>query len=435
MIRPLLLALLCSAPALAAAPHPGAAPEPATTAGHRANVEDPGPLAAASDDPTAADPSPPGAPPHDDAPADDATTAPEAPIAPATPASDAPPAPTHRSEPDPEPAPTLRGPPSPEPAPGVDGARFDTSEACADWMRAHTRPTQRMSIRRFDARHRRCERDGREWVYRDTHAPLTLDPVLDPALLLASGITLAVSRANPRVIETGLSRWDPRCDPASPDCASRRDRLAPYTAPVGQWREASDGLLYASLALTGLPLLTSRGNARLTDTIVMTEVLLLNLAVVDSIKVRAAEPRPYTSADLRDFDRDDAFYVMDGLRTDEAWRSYFSGHTSITAGTTFGLATLWALRQRGTKPGWYALPYGLAAGLTAIQGSARVLSLQHDPTDVAVGAVAGALIGTLVPLAHAGIAGAINPDRQRRGSPFRLRLTAGAQSVGVQGVW
>jgi membrane-associated phospholipid phosphatase len=336
-----------------------------------------------------------------------------------------------------DPAPTLRGRPSPEPAPGVDGARFDSMPACRAWMLAHTTGAQRLSIRRFDARYRRCERDEGAWVYRDTHAFLTLDPVLDPVLLIASGVTLAVSRARDNVVPTGLSRWDPGCDPSVEGCTARRDPLAKgLTAPVGRWEEASDGILYASFALAGLPLLTSRGNARLTDTIVMAEVILLDLAVVESIKVRTAEPRPYVFGDLRDFDRADTFELMDDLRGDDAWKSYFSGHTSITAASTFGLATLWALRQRGTKPGWYALPYGLAAGITAVQGTARVLSMRHDPTDVVVGGVAGVLIGTLVPLAHAGIARAIDPERVRPGrSPLRMRLNAGPNSLGVQGVW
>jgi membrane-associated phospholipid phosphatase len=354
-------------------------------------------------------------------------------------AGDAPPAEAEEMGPAPPPQPIsrLRRPapnPSPAPAPGVDGARFADRDACRAWMKQHTDMRQRMSIRRFDARHRRCEVDGAGWVYRDTHAYITLDPVLDPALWIAAAATLGVSRTrDPR--DRGREQWDPTCNPADDTCIQRRDPLAAgLTAPVGKWREASDGILYASSAISLLPLLTSRGNAKMTDTIVMAEVMALNLAVTESIKIRVGEPRPYAFADLRDFDAVDAMALKDDLRGEDAWKSYFSGHTSITAASTFGLATLWAVRQRGTKPGWYALPYGLAAGLTAVQGTARVMAMKHDPTDVAVGAISGALIGTLVPLSHAAIARVIDPGRRGRGN-VKVTPTASAGGLGVQGVW
>lgn len=312
---------------------------------------------------------------------------------------------------------------------------FESWSDCIAYGKRVSTWQERFVIGRFDARWRRCERSDDGIVWRDTHAPLLLDPILDPALLLGSAIGLAVdtARLDDDLAGRALAKWgdeDGRI--------VRPHKPGPYLAPVGKWAEASDGILYASLGIAALPTFTSSGNAKLTDTVVMAEVLLVDYAVARGIGLRTAEPRPYMDKDLRAFSSDDLWTVQEDMRTGNAWTSYPSMHTSVTAASTFGVATLWATRGRPTP--WIAVPYTLAVGLTAVQGAARVLSLREDPTDVAVGALTGAAIGVLVPLSHVAIAKVIDPDRiarmkERRGMPATLNVAPAPNGLALQGTW
>jgi hypothetical protein len=316
---------------------------------------------------------------------------------------------------------------------------FDDRSDCLAWSRERNTTAQRALIRRFDVVHRRCvfERDG--WHYRENHAPLTLDPVLEP-LLVVTPLAVALARRTQHdpLVERGRTRWDLHC--TGDDCELRYDGFQAPEAPVGRWREFSDVLLYATPVLALSPLLTSSGNAKLTDTIVMAEVLIVNLGITESTKRVAAEPRPYTSTDLSSWEADDLWGIHDDLRGDDAWASNLSGHTSFVASTTFGLATLAGIRTRWRRPAAVAIPFTLAATATALQGTARVLAVKHDPSDVVLGAFTGLAVGVLVPLSHAAIAETVDPERLRKRRERRRRVAlaptiAPDGSVALVGVW
>lgn len=317
---------------------------------------------------------------------------------------------------------------------------FDSRSECMEWYRDNTRPAERISIRRFDAVYRRCEATGGGWTYRESHAHVLLDPVLEP-LLLVTPLAVALARRNQhRVLgDRGLQRWDLDC--TGDDCDLRYDGFTPPTAPVGQWRTFSDVLLYSTPVLALSPLLFSRGNARLTDTVIMVEVLAMATGITESEKRLSAEPRPYAMSDLSAWSSDELWLVHDDLRGNDAWASSPSGHTSLVAATTFGLATLAGIRTQWKRPAAVAIPFALAAGATALQGSARVLAVRHDPLDVTFGALTGIAVGVFVPLSHSAIASVIEPERiqrrqeKRAGRRVSMVPTFTGNGVGVMGVW
>lgn len=223
------------------------------------------------------------------------------------------------------------------------------------------------------------------------------------------------------------------------DCDGRRDPLPAHTVPKPGWKTLSDALLYSSAAGPLVPLLTTRGNGRLTDALVMGEVLLLTVGVTEAVKATVSEPRPYAFADLRDWPAKDASSLVHELGSADAWSSYPSGHTSLVAASSFGLATLWSLHHRDTKPGLHMVPFATATLLTSLQGTARVMALRHDPVDTVMGGLTGMLAGTLVPLAHLSIARAVDPERARRRRARRGTVSvapvATPTSVGLEGRW
>jgi hypothetical protein len=166
--------------------------------------------------------------------------------------------------------------------------------------------------------------------------------------------------------------------------------------------------------LAASPLVFSRGNGKLTDAIVMAEVMAFDLGVVRGAALLRAEPRPYATSDLALWDPEDAWLVTDDLRGDEAWTSSPALSTSTVAASSFGLATLALLHAEEKRPVPIALVYALAVGATALQGTADVLSRRADPGDVAIGATAGVAIGVLVPLWHKSISVVVDPERLAR---------------------
>lgn len=315
---------------------------------------------------------------------------------------------------------------------------FRTPEECRAHRRSVTTPMGRFAIRRLDAVFRRCEREDGYYVYRESHAYATLDPVLDPILFAqAGGLLLGVELAHRDLVARGSEKWAVGCTEL--DCQSRPHPLTNYAAPKPGWETFSDVLLFTSMGISPAPLLFSKGNARYTDTLIMSQVMLTNAAITQAAKRLTAEPRPFAFSDLRDWDPNDVAGVASDLRGNDAWTSYFSGHTSWVAASTFGLATVYAIR--GRRPVALIAPYSAALAATVLVGTARVLALRHDPVDVLVGGVTGAIVGIWIPFAHAGIARVIDPElrarRDERRAARRVHVipTAGPTSVGLQGVF
>ncbi len=88
------------------------------------------------------------------------------------------------------------------------------------------------------------------------------------------------------------------------------------------------------------------------------------------------------------------------LRTDRTNRnSFFSGHTSTVATSTFFMAKVMddLHPELGGKRWWL---YGAATVPTLLTGYYRVRAAKHFPSDVLVGAGFGALVGVLIPELH-----------------------------------
>ena len=78
-----------------------------------------------------------------------------------------------------------------------------------------------------------------------------------------------------------------------------------------------------------------------------------------------------------------------------SYRSFYSGHAAQLTNALVANAVM--SRLRGNKRVW---PWALAVIGTAAVSLARVGAGRHFYTDVAAGALAGAVVGSLVPLLH-----------------------------------
>jgi membrane-associated phospholipid phosphatase len=208
------------------------------------------------------------------------------------------------------------------------------------------------------------------------------------APLLAAGTALWLT---PFFVFTG-ELAAPQCDPCNPDNVNWFDRhFIQYHSPGAGY--AASAMMYAlapifiGLELGDYGIRNWRGY--LTDTVVVLEALAWQGTADEIFRRAVRRPRPY-------------LYVPgvypDARTTAEANLSFYSGHTSaifafaVTTGYTF------TLRHPHSKWNW-PLWIGLMA-LCVSEGMLRVASGDHFPTDVLVGAVAGASIGLLVPFLH-----------------------------------
>ncbi len=82
----------------------------------------------------------------------------------------------------------------------------------------------------------------------------------------------------------------------------------------------------------------------------------------------------------------------------DAKSSFFSGHTSITAASTFFIAKVYADYHPNSK--WKPLFWTGAAVIPAVTGLLRYGAGKHYFTDVIVGMAIGATVGILVPHLH-----------------------------------
>lgn len=156
-----------------------------------------------------------------------------------------------------------------------------------------------------------------------------------------------------------------------------------------------------------------------------------DIAVTEALKLAFSRPRPYTSQAFQDAEPD--IYAGEEIQHDlseeghwDAYKSMPSGHTSGTAAYSFSIATLVA-RDAASRggPGWVApVAYGGAGALTAAVGTLRVVAGKHHPTDVIVGGVLGAGIGTGLTWAHT-----------RGGPQLALGTSEAGPTLTYGGVW
>ncbi len=120
------------------------------------------------------------------------------------------------------------------------------------------------------------------------------------------------------------------------------------------------------------------------------EVMLLNGAATYLTKTLVDRPRPYAYAN-NPVDAAD-------IEGKEPLRSFFSGHTSMAAASTFFLAKVYSDYHPHNR--WRYAVWTAAGALPAVTGFLRIQAGKHFPTDVMVGYVVGAATGYLVPFVH-----------------------------------
>ena len=115
---------------------------------------------------------------------------------------------------------------------------------------------------------------------------------------------------------------------------------------------------------------------------------------------------------------------------DDAYLSFFSGHTATTAALS-ATATYMAFREDdGGSRGAFTLAGGLA--LTGFVAAERMRAGKHFPTDVLTGAAVGAAVGVLVPHLHHVSRG----DKGNAGTGTgSATLASDGQMIGVAGVF
>jgi undecaprenyl-diphosphatase len=154
----------------------------------------------------------------------------------------------------------------------------------------------------------------------------------------------------------------------------------------------SDIGLYTGIGFAVLDTLSSAyrdsWQAALTDGVIYGESLTLTLAVDDLVKIAVRRPRPidYTTS------------TPAGDSNTDLSLSFFSGHEATLAAIT-GTATYLAFVHAPDSPRpWLTLAGGTL--LTGFVGYERIRAGAHFPTDIMMGALAGAAVGVLVPHLH-----------------------------------
>lgn len=145
----------------------------------------------------------------------------------------------------------------------------------------------------------------------------------------------------------------------------------------------------------GRALRDGRGEEGLTLALMTSEVALLTLGVTTVTKSLVGRIRPY--AYNRHLSHGERFRVTTEEGRD-VFSSFFSGHASMAfAAATFSSTLVSDIRVRS---GWTHLTWGSTLGLAGLTAYARVRAGMHFPTDVMVGGLVGAGMGTLVARLH-----------------------------------
>jgi membrane-associated phospholipid phosphatase len=171
---------------------------------------------------------------------------------------------------------------------------------------------------------------------------------------------------------------------------------------------ASTATLGVALVLPPLAELLAIGWGRpwLEDVVVLSETLFVSGGLVTLVKYATQRPIP------RAYAGDPAY-----LRKPGSYRSFYSGHTTLTFSAV--TAAAFTARLRWGERVW---PWILAGAIGTSVAIERVAAGQHFPSDVIVGAAVGAAVGFLVPFLH------VRADRA-------LALVPARGGVALAGTW
>lgn len=152
---------------------------------------------------------------------------------------------------------------------------------------------------------------------------------------------------------------------------------------------------YVLLGMTVLPIVFLSEHHLKSDIIPLTmmavEAYLFNYGVTTISKNLAKRIRPYA------YNPEVPYGEKTGADVRE---SFFSGHTSQTAASTFLFASVISDYHPNMRPGLKTGMWIFAATVPAVEGYLRVAAGKHFPTDVITGYIVGATSGWLIPKLH-----------------------------------
>jgi membrane-associated phospholipid phosphatase len=167
------------------------------------------------------------------------------------------------------------------------------------------------------------------------------------------------------------------------------DRTATFNYSISA-KKTSDKLLLGSILLPTLLLTSSNGREHIDKIALMSfETYLLAIGTTYITKSLVHRTRPFVYNPKAP--------MSEKLKTD-ARMSFFSGHTSFTAASSFYTASMLNLNPENKN----AMPYiwTTAAVIPAITGYLRWKAGKHFPTDIFIGYAVGLGIGLLIPELH-----------------------------------
>jgi membrane-associated phospholipid phosphatase len=172
---------------------------------------------------------------------------------------------------------------------------------------------------------------------------------------------------------------------------NRFDRSATYRWSPGAAR-ASDFFLFGTMAAPLGLLVTDQGRRQPgTLGVMYLETMLLQGGLTYLTKNLVARTRPYVY-------NDDPDIPLDLKLSRTSGRSFFSGHTSSAFASMVFMASVFErLYPDSDARGWV---WGGCLTAAATTGYLRYAAGRHYPTDILVGAAAGAFLGYLVPALH-----------------------------------
>ena len=152
----------------------------------------------------------------------------------------------------------------------------------------------------------------------------------------------------------------------------------------------SDLLLYSSIAVPGLLLSdkTVRNDYR-SFSLLWAESVFLTLGITNLTKVLVNRPRPYLYGDKAS----EKYKIKDDNR-----KSFFSGHTSISAVSCFLMASVYDDYNPDSKLSPYL--WAGACFVPALTAYYRYDAGKHFPSDLVSGYIVGSAVGILVPRWH-----------------------------------
>ncbi len=120
------------------------------------------------------------------------------------------------------------------------------------------------------------------------------------------------------------------------------------------------------------------------------ETGILTYGVTEITKLLSRRIRPYAY--------NSEIPLAEKMKSDEAKKSFFSGHTSLSFASAVFLAQTYSAVYPESR--WKPAVWSAGLSAAALVGILRILSGKHFPSDVLVGALVGSFLGFVIPSLH-----------------------------------